>query len=178
MGPQGLQFRGISQEHLRIDLDLHGETIQRALLVDVDLIIGGHLGNLHDLLLDLRGEDIDSADDQHVIGPAEDTRQAAMGPAARARLRMKKRPITRAVPQNRRRPPHEIRQNNLALLPVFKNFTGRRIDDLDDIGVLPDVHVLAADTLEGNPRPIEFTQTIRIEGADPEQFLDLQARVL
>ena len=107
--------------------------------VDDDLVVGLHALDLQQHRLDLRGEDVDAADDQHVVGAAGDLLHADQRAAAGARSRGAGGDVARAVADDRQRLLGERREDQLAPLPVGQRLAGLRVDDLGEEVVLEDV---------------------------------------
>src|SRR5687767_347061 len=83
-----------------VAFDDHGQVVERSLLGYLQHVVRRKPGLLEDQLLDLRGEDVDATDDQHVVGAAGDLLDAPHG--ARA-ARKEAREVARAVADHRQR---------------------------------------------------------------------------
>ena len=91
-------------------------------------------------VLDGAGENIDTADADHVVrAPQHASNQARPGAAARARLARKETQVPGSITNQRHSDSAEIRQNQLALTIRFYGKKRLRINDLGDEFVLIDV---------------------------------------
>ena len=87
---------GVRRQHLAAHLD----RVEAALARDDELVLPRQLAVAEDDLLDLRREQVDAADDQHVVAAADDLAHAPH--AARGR-RQQPRQVARAVADDRQR---------------------------------------------------------------------------
>ena len=99
-----------------------------------DLVMPDKAGIVEELLLDLRREHVDAADDQHVVGAAGDLLHAAH--RAR-RAGQQAREVARAVADDRQRLLGERGEHQLALLAVGQHLAGLGIDRSRDRNGLP-----------------------------------------
>ena len=77
----------VSYTHLAVQqFDLHFKIVHIARAAHDELIMRPNVRHADEHALDLRGEDIDALDDEHVVAPAADLFHARMRPAAFARL--------------------------------------------------------------------------------------------
>ena len=126
--------------------------------------------------LDLAREDVDAADDEHVVGAAEDARHARERPPAHARLPRERREVAGAVAQQRERLLRERREHELADLAVGNRRAGLGIDRLDEEVVLVDVR--AAQPFEALGRYAgadDLREPVVVDRGDVERFLDRAA---
>ena len=72
------------RDHVGLGFDQDVEFVHVAAPRDFQQVVRRELRHLEDLFLDLRREDIDAADDQHVVGAAGDLADAAEGCALSA----------------------------------------------------------------------------------------------
>ena len=74
-----------------LDFAADFQVVEVAVAGDDDLVVPGQALVAQDLLLDLGREDIDAADDQHVVGAAGDLADAAEGAGGRGSRRVRSR---------------------------------------------------------------------------------------
>jgi hypothetical protein len=106
---------------LRQHLAAHLDRVEVALARDDELVLARELAVREDDLLDLGREQVDAADDEHVVAAADDLAHAAH--RARGR-RQEARQVARAVADHRQRFLGERREDELALLAVGQHRAG------------------------------------------------------
>ncbi len=121
--------------------------------LDDELVVRRELRDREERPLDLAREDVDAADDQHVVGPSDDARHPGERAAAGAGLARERGEVAGAVAQQRQRLLRQRREDELADLAVRHRLARLRVDDLDEEVIL--VHVRAA------PRPRRTPRTRR-----------------
>ena len=97
--------------HFLAELDAHRERVQVPLLAEDQQVVGRQRRHPADQLLDLRGEHVHAADDEHVVGAAGDLVDAAH--RARSR-RQQPGEVARAVADHRQRLLGERGEHQLA----------------------------------------------------------------
>ena len=76
------EVRDLVGEGFLVQFHADEHVIERPLALDHDLEVLANLGNPHQGILHLRGEDVDAPDDQHVVHPARDPLDAGVRPPA------------------------------------------------------------------------------------------------
>jgi len=161
-----------------VDLELHLEFVHRAFAADDDLEVRLGLFNRKQHGFDLRREDVDAADDQHVVGAIADALHAAQRAAAGALAGDQRRNVARAEAQERKGLFGERRENEFAALAVGKDLAGVGIDDLGIERVLEDVNAVLGHALAGDSGADDFGQAVDVDGLEGEPFLDGFAHLL
>ena len=128
-------------------------------------------GHLHQLLLDLGGEDVDAAQDHHVVRAS----RHLLHPPHRARgAGQQPRQVARPVADDRERLLGERGEDQLAQLAIRQHRAGLGVDHLGVEVILPDVQpVLCLDAFVGNARPHDLGKAIDVDGVHVEGLLDL-----
>ncbi len=129
-------------------------------------------------LLDLRREDVDAADDQHVVGAAGDAAHARRGTAAGAGLAPEPGDVAGAVAEHRHRLAGQRGDHQLARLAVGHRLERLGVQALDEEVVLLQVHPAARGAFAADAGPDHLRQAVVVEGEDVELVLDLAAHVL
>ena len=94
-------------------------------------------------LLDRAGKDVDAADDQHVVGPAEDAAFQQREAASSPRLKPRPHDVARAVANDRAAEAAERREHQLGQLAVGGRAAGGQREELGDELGLDDVQAAA-----------------------------------
>src|SRR5664279_1968901 len=123
LADRGAVGAGVLRQHFAADLD----RIEVAVARDDGLVLPRELAVTEDDLLDLGREQVDAADDQHVVAAADDLAHA---PHRARRRRQEARQVARAIADDRQRLLGERREHELAFGAVGKHRAGVRIDDL------------------------------------------------
>ena len=124
-------------------------------------------------MLDLRREDIHPAHDQHVIGTAEDAREAHGRAPAGAGLALEPRAVARAVAKERKGLLGRGGEHELAHLAIRHGLVAVWIQDFGDEVVLPEVHALAVAAAGRHARPDDFREPELLVDGDAHPLLDL-----
>src|SRR5437867_9706139 len=112
-----------------LELDQHADLVDLAVAEHFDLEFVDHREAADDAL-DRRGKDVDAADDEHVVEPAEDaTLQERKRPPARARRRGEARTVAGTETDHGRADAPEVGEDELA---VARGPSGHRVNDLGD----------------------------------------------
>ena len=147
-------------------LRAHLELVHRPLAADHELVVVGELRDPREHVLDLGGEDVDAANDQHVVRPAQDRAHAEERPAAAARLRREAREIARPVADERHRLLGEGGEDEHAHLALAQLLAALGIDDLGQEMVLVDVRSAALlDALAGDAWPDRLGEPVGVARA-------------
>src|SRR5574343_1586704 len=161
---------------LALEFATHFQVVEVTIAGHDDLVIAGQALVAQDLLLDLGREDVDAADDQHVVGTAGDLADATEG--ARSR-RQQAGQVAGAVADDREGLLGQRSENQFALFAVGQHFAGFRIDDLGVEMVFPDHRaILGLDAFAGDARPHHFGQAVDVDGVEAQLALDLAAHAL
>src|SRR5690554_622310 len=171
--PDALQLTDTVRPVLLVDLhtNLHG--VEVVFPTDDQLVVGCCLCHLHQHRFHLRGEDVHTADDQHVVRAAEAFLHAYQRASAITFAVMQACQIACAVAQQRHRLLGYRGEDQLTQNAVRQHLQRIRVDDLRDEVIFEDVVAALAFTLHGDPRPNHLTQPVDIVCFDIEQFLNL-----
>ncbi len=133
-------------------------------------------GAQHDLL-DLAGEHVHTAQDEHVVTPPGDLLDAAEGRTGRPRQQPGE--IPRAVADDGHRLARERGEDQLAALALGHHRVRHRVDDLRQEVVLPHMQpVLGLHALLGDAGAHHLRQPVDVHGVQIEPLLDLAAHLL
>lgn len=120
---------GEALEQLSVgDLDVYLEGIHVVLLSEDNLILRSDLGDADENRLDLRREDVDTLDLEHIVASAERLVHSRVGASAFALLIVNPGDVLRAVSEKRYAFLRECRDDKLALLAAR---TSRRFSSRD-----------------------------------------------
>ena len=129
--------------------------------VHLQLVVRRKVFELDDLLFQLRREDVDAADDQHVVTAPADPVHAAH--AARG-CRKQARQVAGPVADHRQRLFGQRGEQQFALLTVIQRRAVVRVDDLRVEVIFPDGRAVDGfDTLHRHARPHYFGEAIDIQ---------------
>src|SRR5690349_10367671 len=156
---------------LRQHLAAHFDCVEIAFARDDELVLPRELAVGEDDLLDLRREEVDAANDQHVVAAADDLAH----PPHRARCRRQQtRQVARAVADHRQRLLGERREDELALGAVGQHGAGVGIDDLGIEVILPDDGaVLRLDALARDTGSHDLGEAVDVDRIDAGLRLDV-----
>ena len=141
-----------------------------------ELVVAAQLVVAQQHLLDLGGEDVHAADDQHVVAAPGDLVDA---PHRAAGAGQQAGEVAGAVADHRHRLLGERGEHQLAAFAVGQHLSGDRVDDLGVEVVFPDVRaVLVADELAGHARAHDLGQAIHVDRVDAQHALDLGAHLV
>ena len=128
---------------------------------------------LEDLLFQLRGEDVNPADNQHIVAASADAIHAAHGPRG---SRQQARQIAGTIADHRQRLFGQRGKQQFTMLAIFQRRTVVRVDDFREEVVFPDSRAVNGfQTLHRYARSHDFRQTVNIQGGDPQPALDFRA---
>src|SRR5574343_15188 len=161
---------------LALEFATHFQVVEVTIAGNDDLVIAGQALVAQDLLLDLGREDVDAADDQHVVGTAGDLADTAERAGGR---RQQAGQVAGAVADDREGFLGQRGEHQFALFAVGQYFPGFRVDDFGVEMIFPnDRAVLGLDTFAGNARPHHFSQAVDVDGVDAELALDFATHAL
>ena len=130
--------------------------------VHLKLVVRRKVFELHNLLFQLRREDVDAANDQHIVAAAADpihTAHAARG------CREQTRQVAGAVADHRQRLFGQRGEQQFALLAVIQRRAVVRVNDLRVEMIFPDGRAVDGfDTLHRHARPHHFGEAIDVQG--------------
>ena len=130
--------------------------------VHLQLVVRRKVLELHNLLLQLRREDVNAANDQHIVAPAADAVHAAH--AARG-SREQTRQVAGAVADHRQRLFGQRGEQQFALLAIIQRRAVVRVNDLRVEMIFPDGRTVDGfDTLHRHARPHHFGEPIDVQG--------------
>src|SRR5215216_5896173 len=129
-------------------------------------------------VLDLRGEKVHPAYDEHVVRASEDPGDASAGPSAGAPLAGKPGEISGAVPENGERFLSRRGKDQLADLPVRQGLAGLRVHYLRYKKILPDVHPFRATAGRRDARADDLREAVLFVDRDTHPVLDLALHLL
>ena len=168
-----MQYLDLVGEEPFIHLHLHFQGIQVVPAVDDQQIMGLNPFDTHQDRFDLGGEDVDPADDQHVVGTSAHAADTGMGPAACARLVADACNVAGAVTDQRDSLFGYGGDDQFAVLAMGQTPAGFGIDDLGDEVVLPDMQpIFSLDALDGHTRPHDLGQAVDVDGCQIQLILD------
>ena len=169
-------FAEVVAEHVGVHLDVDVERVGVVDAVDDELVVR-RVAVLDEDGFDLRREDVDALDDEHVVAAAHRLGHADVGAAAGAFLMREDADVARAVAHHREGLFVERGEYELALLSVGKDFAGVRVYYFRDELVLADVHSALLAALVADARAFEFGEAVDVVGLDAEVFLDVAAHL-
>ena len=169
VGEQGLAHFHVDVQGVGVVLAAHD-----------DLIVGGDVAaaDLQQDFLDLGREDVDAADDEHVVGAAHGLCHTDVGAAAGALFPVEHADILGAVAQQGEGLFGDGGEDQLALGAVGQDLAGVGVDDLGNEVVLADVHACLLGALVGNTGAGELGEAIDIIGLDAHLGLNVVAHLL
>ena len=169
VGEEGLAHLHVDVQGIRVVLAAHD-----------DLIVGGQVAaaDLQQHFLDLRGEDVHAADDEHIVGAAHGLGHADVGPAAGTGGPIQHADVAGAVAQQGEGLLGDGGEDQLALGAVGQDLAGVGVDDLGDEVVLTEVHAVLLGALVGDAGAGKLGQAINIIGLDAQLALDVAAHLL
>ena len=116
---------------------------------------------LHNLLFQLRREDVHTADNEHVIAATADPVHAAHGAGG---TRQQTGQVTGAIADHRQRLFGQRGEQQFALLAVIKRGAVVRVDDLRVEVIFPDGRAVGGfETLHRHARPHHFRKAVDIQ---------------
>ena len=128
--------------------------------------------------LDLRREDVDAADDEHVVAAAADALHAADRASARARLGDEGGQVVRPVADHRHRALAQRGEHQFALGAVGQQLAGLRVHDLRVEVVLENVQPGLVRALDGHTRADDLREAVDVVRLDAAVRLDVPAHRL
>jgi hypothetical protein len=156
---------------VRPRLDAYGQLVEPVRPREHELEVRREGGHAQDQLLELGREEVDPAQDEHVVAAAGD----ALHPPHRPRCpRQQARQVACAVADERQRLFRQRREHELAALAVRKRVARVRVDDLRIEVVLPDEEaVLRLDALARDAGADHLREPVDVDGVDAGALLDL-----
>ena len=143
-----------------------------AAAIDLQLVVRRQMLHLEDLLLQLRREDVDAANDQHVVAASAD---AIHPPHAARGARQQAGQIAGTVADHRQGLFGQGGEQQLAVFAIRQRRAVVRVDYFRIEMVLPDGRAVGGfQTLHRHPRPHHFRKAVDIQGCDPETTLDFR----
>ena len=142
---------------------------------DDDLVMRPDAMDGHQDGFDLGREDIDAADDHHIVGAAADQVHAHIGPAAGAALIVETRDVLGPVTQHRDAFLGQGRQDKLPFFSLRQCLTRHGIDDFREEMVLIDVHAFKGQAFIGNTGAGDFGQAIILGVRDAQAHFNQAA---
>ena len=128
--------------------------------------------------LDLRGEDVEALDDEHVVAAPTDPPNPPQRAAARARLGHDGRAVPRAVTDQRHGLFAERGEDQFAFLPIGEQISAQRIDDFGVQVVLEDMQPVLMAAFGAHAGSDHLGQAVEIVGFDSRRIFNLPARGL
>ncbi len=157
-------------------LHFHRQGIERSLAREYQLVVRGETGKIDEDGLDLRGIDVDAADDQHVVVTSGHAHEPHVGAAACARLVVEPGDVPRAIAHERQRVLRQRGDHQLAGLADRHRLERVRIDDLEQEMILPAVQARLLDvTFAGDARAHHFRKAVNVHRRDAELILERAA---
>jgi len=141
--------------------------------------MGFHPAHLHQDTLDLRREDVDSPDDEHIVGSARYPVHPHMGASADAGLEAERGHVTGTIADDGESFLGDGSEHQFSHFAMGQDFTRLRVHHFRDEMVLEDMEAVAPlETLDGDSRADHLAQPINVEGLEVELALDFVAHVL
>ncbi|GAF26231.1 acyl-CoA synthetases (AMP-forming)/AMP-acid ligases II [Moorella thermoacetica Y72] len=153
--------------------DLQG--IQGTLAVDDEEVVGFGPPHLQEDALHLGGEDIDPADDEHVVGTTGEAGYPRVGAAAGTGSGDQAGDIPGAVTDDRQGFLGEGGNHQFAPLARGQLLPGHRIDNFNQKVVGKDMETVFLLALNPHPGADNLAQAVDVDGADAQALLDLLA---
>ena len=177
MCPEPDHVLDLVAERLGSDLDLQEHVVQGALAGDVDHVLVPDLGDLQERVLDLRRENIDSADDKHVVGPSGDPADPGGCPSALALVLHQGGDVLDPVADHGHGLLLEHGDDHLSLLSGSEGLSGLGVDDLDVHDVPCDVDSFALLALGEHGSGL-LGGSVDVVGLDAHGLLDVLPHAL
>ena len=152
--------------------DAQFHMVEGALGGQDDLIMRRDFRERGDNLLDLRGEDVHAAQNEHVVGAADDAVDLAVGAAARARFGNNTRKITGAVADKRAALARERGDDELAELAVGYRLERFGVDDFNEELVFGNMQAMAFGAFHRNARAHDLGKAVDVAILHAELFAD------
>ena len=175
---EGLHFAHGVGEDFGGEFDVDRDFVERAGTGQLDVEVRRESGDAEERLLDLRGEDVDAADDEHVVRAARDAGHAGRGAAARAGFVCDARDVARAVAEERRGFAREGGEDEFAGGAFGHGLERVGVNDFDEEVVVLDVHAGLAGAVAGDAGADDFGEAVVVGGGDGEGLFDVAAHVL
>jgi hypothetical protein len=161
---------------IRPRLDDHHHLVHPVRPRDLYFVMRRKAGPGQDQLLDLRGKQVHTANDQHVVGASRDLGKSAHGGDV---ARKKTRQVAGAITHHRHGLLGERGEHEFPGLTRSDRLAALGVDDLRQEVVLPDRGTfLGAGELLRNARPHHLGQAVDVAGIDAERGLDLLSDAL
>ena len=135
-------------------------------------------GKPREHLLDLGREHVHAAQDEHVVGTADDAIDLAMRAAAGARLGDDAGDVAGAVAHKRAALARERGEHQLAVFAIGHRLQGVGVDDLGEEVVLGQVQAAHLLALEGHARAHDLGQAVHVAVLHAKLLGDLVAHAL
>ena len=129
-----------------------------------------------DEFLDLRGEEVHPAENDHVIAAPGDLLDAPHRPRGSGQQPGQ---VSGAVAHHRHRLLRQRGENQLPVGPIGQYLPGDRVDDLREEMVFPDVQsILGVDAFDSHARPDDLRQPVDVDGVHIQPGLHFQPHVV
>ena len=138
----------------------------------------GRVALLQQDRLDLRREDVDALDDQHIVAAAHRLAHLDMRPPAGAVFMAQNADIARPVAQQREGLLRDRGKHQLALCAFREYLAGIGVDDFRNEMILVDVHARLRAAFIRNARAGKLRQAVDIIRLDAEALLDILTHLL
>ncbi len=171
------QVIDLVREGRRFQLHANEHGVQRALAVHLDLEVLSQFRYPQQSVLHLGREDIDAADDKHVVHPSRDAGDTNVGAAAGAGRIIVGCDVADAVPDHGQRLLLEHGDDQFSLLPGTELLSRLGVQDLDVREISPDVDAVLLGAL-GEQRSGELRRSVDIVRLDAGDLLDAVAHLL
>ena len=147
---EGLEGADLVGKNFGGDFNLHLELIEALVARKDNLVVGEGAAGAEQCRLDLRGEDVNAADDNHVVAAAGDAMDSAEGPAAGTGAGDQACDVARAVADHRHGLFAEGGEDEFALVAIFEDAASFGVDDLGIEVILQDVEAVLAGAFDGD----------------------------
>ena len=163
--------------HIGLSLDVDIERIGIVDAVDEDLIVG-FVAVIEEHRLDLRREDVDAADDEHIVAAAQGLTHLDERSAARAGLSREHADIFGAVAKEGEGFLVERGEDEFALAPFGEHFARFGVNDLGIEVIFADVHARLLFAFEGDAGAGDLRKAVDVIRLDAELFFELLPHLL
>ena len=143
-----------------------------------NLVVRFDPARLQEDRLNLRREDIDTANGDHVVSSSNDTFHPGGGAPTGAFLARQARAVSRPITDQWQRLFCHTRQDKLSHFAVRHGFVCVGVNDLGNEVILENVHPLLLCALDRHARAHRFGQAVNIESQDAQARFDLLSHAL
>ena len=166
----------VGEEFLEFHFDKHVVVV--GVRSERDEVIAGQLGELHQNLLDLNWEDVDTTEDNHIVGTSTHAVDTDVVAAAGTGASQDTGKVACTVPDQRHGFATDRCENEFSNLAIGNRLQRLGIHNLDDIVVLPEVQAILLLAFEADTGSTHLRHTERVVGLHAQHVLDTLALFL